>query len=53
MQANDDLNKKNLGAFYTPELYCKKASELLRKAIERVPNGNDYIILERLLRILP
>lgn len=44
---NDDLNKKNLGAFYTPELYCKKASELLRKAIDRVPNGNDYIILDR------
>lgn len=44
---NDDLNKKNLGAFYTPELYCEKASELLRKAIKRVPDGNDYIILDR------
>lgn len=44
---NDDLNKKNLGAFYTPKLYCEKAAELLRKAIDRVPNGNDYIILDR------
>ena len=44
---NDNLNKKNLGAFYTPELYCEKAAELLRKAIDRVPNGNDYIILDR------
>lgn len=44
---NDDLNKKNLGAFYTPELYCKKVTKLLRKAIERVPNGNDYIIIDR------
>ena len=44
---NDNLNKKNLGAFYTPKLYCEKASELLRKAIDRVPDGNDYIILDR------
>ena len=44
---NDDLNKKNLGAFYTPKLYCEKAAELLRKAIERVPKGNDYIIIDR------
>ncbi|MFU7515788.1 hypothetical protein [Clostridium sp. HCS.1] len=44
---NDDLNKKNLGAFYTPELYCKKAIELVRKAIERVPKDNDYVIIDR------
>lgn len=44
---NDRLHKKNLGAFYTPELYVEKAMELLRKAIDNVPVGNDYIILDR------
>ncbi len=44
---NDRLNKKDLGAFYTPKAYCEKASELVMKAVERVPEGNDYIILDR------
>lgn len=44
---NDNLRKKDLGAFYTPIQYCEKAAELLRKAIERVPNGNDYVIIDR------
>lgn len=44
---NDRLNKKDLGAFYTPAPYCEKASELVIKAVERVPEGNDYIILDR------
>ena len=44
---NDTMQKKNLGAFYTPELYVKKALELVRDAIKRVPRGNDYIILDR------
>lgn len=44
---NDRLSKKDLGAFYTPEPYCEKASELVIKAVERVPEGNDYIILDR------
>lgn len=44
---NDDLNKKDLGAFYTPVEYAKKSYELLMRAIERVPDGNDYIILDR------
>lgn len=44
---NDNLRKKDLGAFYTPIPYCKKAAELLRIAIEKVPKGNDYIILDR------
>ncbi|WP_195513371.1 hypothetical protein [Turicibacter sanguinis] len=44
---NDDLKKKDLGAFYTPMPYCKKAAELIRKAIERVPEGNDYVIIDR------
>ena len=44
---NDTLQKKNLGAFYTPEPYVKKSLELVREAIKRVPEGNDYIILDR------
>jgi len=44
---NDELQKKNLGAFYTPTLYAKKSVDLVRKAIQRVPDGNDYIILDR------
>ncbi|MCI5871901.1 MAG: hypothetical protein MRZ78_07860, partial [Streptococcus sp.] len=44
---NDTLQKKNLGAFYTPEPYVQKSLELVRQAIQRVPEGNDYIILDR------
>lgn len=44
---NDTLQKKNLGAFYTPEPYALKSHELLRKAISRVPAGNDYVIIDR------
>jgi len=44
---NDTIQKKELGAFYTAELYADKSLELLRKAIARVPEGNDYIILDR------
>lgn len=44
---NDRLSKKDLGAFYTPEPYCQKAAELVEKAVVRVPEGNDYIILDR------
>ncbi|MCD8007160.1 MAG: hypothetical protein LUF29_09435 [Oscillospiraceae bacterium] len=44
---NDFLQKKNLGAFYTPDLYAEKSVELVRQAIKRVPPHNDYIILDR------
>ena len=44
---NDNIQKKNLGTFYTHELYAKKSLELVREAIKRVPEGNDYIILDR------
>ena len=44
---NDRLSKKELGAFYTPEPYCRKAAELVQMAVDRVPEGNDYIILDR------
>ena len=44
---NDVLHKKNLGAFYTHPLYAEKSLELVRKAIARVPEGNDYVIIDR------
>lgn len=44
---NENLQKKNLGTFYTPKLYAEKSLELLREAIKRVPDGKDYIILDR------
>lgn len=44
---NDKLKKIELGAFYTPQPYVLKSHELLREAIARVPNGNDYVIVDR------
>ena len=44
---NDYLQKKDLGAFFTPEPYAAKARELLKAAIARVPEGNDYVIIDR------
>ncbi len=44
---NDNLRKRDLGAFYTPIEYSKKSYELLYKAIDRVPVGNDYVIIDR------
>lgn len=44
---NDPMTQKKLGAFYTPELYCKLAHKLLQQAISRVPDGNDYVIIDR------
>lgn len=44
---NDHMQKKDLGAFYTPIPYCDKALELVRLAIQSVPKGQDYIILDR------
>lgn len=44
---NDKLKKIELGAFYTPDAYVAMATELVRKAIARVPSGNDYVIIDR------
>lgn len=46
-ELNSNLKKKKLGAFYTPKPYVEKALELVREAIKNVPEGNDYIILDR------
>jgi len=39
--------KKRLGAFFTPDEYVKISTEYLRNAIKRVPEGYDYLILDR------
>lgn len=44
---NDKLNRKELGAFFTPPEYCKISCEMVRRAISEIPAGNDYIILDR------
>lgn len=44
---NDKQHKKELGAFYTPPVYCRKATELVRRAIRQIPADHDYIILDR------
>src|SRR3989344_7115222 len=44
---NDLMHRKELGAFYTPPTYCKKATELVRKAIAQIPKDHGYIILDR------
>jgi hypothetical protein len=44
---NDPQTQKDLGAFYTPPIYAKKAMELVEQAISRVPEGNDYVIIDR------
>ena len=44
---NDPMTQKKLGAFYTPPAYAKKATELVMQAIDRVPAGNDYVIIDR------
>jgi hypothetical protein len=46
---NDRLSKKDLGAFYTPMPYAKKAAELVEMAVQRALDAKktDYIILDR------
>lgn len=46
---NDRLKKKDLGAFYTPMPYARKAAELVQMAVNRAIDGGkkDYIVLDR------
>lgn len=46
---NDRLKKKDLGAFYTPTPYAKKAAELVQMAVNRAIDAGkkDYIVLDR------
>ena len=44
---NARFQKKDLGAFYTPSAYVKLTTDtLLQQAIDRVPKGNDYVIID-------
>ena len=36
---NDPVNRKDLGAFYTPLPYVKEATKLVRQAIGSLPKG--------------
>ena len=36
--------RKRGGIYYTPPLYAQKAPELVRSAIQEVPDGNDYVV---------
>ena len=44
---NDPAEQKKIGAFYTPAEYAIKSCELVLEAIKRVPNCNDYVIIDR------
>jgi hypothetical protein len=44
---NDRMHRKELGAFYTPPVYCKKSLELIRQAVKQIPKGNNYILVDR------
>lgn len=44
---NDKVHRKDLGAFYTPPAYCKKALSLVRRAIRAMPDNHKYIIVDR------
>ena len=44
---NDPTTQKKLGAFYTPDQYCELGHNLLKDAIKRVPDGYDYVIIDR------
>ncbi|MCH4062927.1 MAG: hypothetical protein LKG48_05005 [Lachnospiraceae bacterium] len=43
---NDPMTQKKLGAFYTPPEYAKLSAALVRKAIKRIPAGNDYVVID-------
>lgn len=39
--------KKQLGAFFTPDKYVKISTEYVRNAIKNVPDGMDYVVIDR------
>lgn len=44
---NPGLLQREQGAYYTPTAYVDEMHKLLFKAIEEIPNGMDYIIIDR------
>ncbi|MBQ3506532.1 MAG: hypothetical protein IJA89_07170 [Clostridia bacterium] len=44
---NPGLLQREQGAYYTPKAYVEEMHKLLYKAISEVPEGMDYIIIDR------
>ena len=44
---NTPALQKELGAYYTPNVYVKKAQEYLMNAIADVPEGMNYVVIDR------
>lgn len=44
---NDEMLQQEIGAYYTPVEYSEKSLELVREAIKNIPEGNDYVIIDR------
>ena len=44
---NPGLLQREQGAYYTPTAYVNEMHKLLYKAIEEIPAGKDYIIIDR------
>ena len=44
---NPNLLQREQGAYYTPTAYVKEMHKLLYKAIEEIPAGMDYVIIDR------
>jgi hypothetical protein len=44
---NPALLQREQGAFYTPDAYVKRMQDMLHKAISDVPEGMDYLIIDR------
>lgn len=44
---NTQLMQRELGAFYTPEQYVKISQQYLLNAINNIPHGMDYVVIDR------
>ena len=44
---NTPAMQRELGAFYTPAVYVKKAQEYLKNAIAEIPEGMNYVVIDR------
>jgi hypothetical protein len=44
---NPEYLQREHGAYYTPSAYVKKMQEMLLRAIDEVPNGTDYVVIDR------
>ncbi|MDR0957203.1 MAG: hypothetical protein LBM09_01335 [Candidatus Nomurabacteria bacterium] len=44
---NPALLQREQGAYYTPPAYVAKMHEMLKQAIAEIPDGKDYVIIDR------